>query len=192
MARKIKKVNKPKKRKLKITAILIIILSLLLGLMIGILLNIQFKVTTEENETAGTGELPAGFLSTDGFEKVVSVNVEPPTLMLSTECARLEMNITDDQIYSIAYALRNLTPARPLTHDLIKNILDNYQIEILQIKIDSVTSEDIYRAKIILQEGNKVLALDSRPSDATAISLRTEKDMWIKKDILDKYAVKTC
>ena len=39
---------------------------------------------------------------------------------------------------------------------------------------------------------NKVLILDSRPSDATAISLRSGKDIWIKKEILEEFAVKEC
>jgi bifunctional DNase/RNase len=184
MPRRISHHKRKKRRKLKVVAILIIVLSLFIGLLTGIILNTQLKIIE--------GSLPPDFLSTDGFEKVNSVNIEPPALILSTECADLEMNITEDQLYSIGYALKNMVPTRPLTHDLIKNLLENYNIEILQIKIDSTTSDDIYKAKIIMKQENKVLILDSRPSDATAIALRTGKDLWIKSDILDKFGTNTC
>jgi len=179
-----------KKRKGKIIAVLIILSSMIIGLIAGLLINLKINVPVA-NQTE-EGQLPPELLSTEGFEKVSSIDILPPTLMLSTECYTLEMNITDDQLYSISYALKNLSAQRPLTHDLIKNMLENYDIEILQIKIDSVNENDIYKAKIILRQENKVLILDSRPSDATAISLRSGKDIWIKKEILEEFAVKEC
>jgi bifunctional DNase/RNase len=173
-----------KRRKFKIFIALLIVFSLVLGILLGSLLNLKI------NEIEGI--VPSKFLDTSDYEKVISINIEPPTLMLATKCSVLEMNITDDQIYSIAFALENLTSPRPLTHDIMKSILDNYNINILQIRIDSTTPDKIYKAKIILREGNKILVLDSRPSDATALSLRTGKDIWIKKDILNEFAEKIC
>lgn len=183
-----RKKNNKKRRKAMIIALCIILTSLLVGFIMGVIVNIKISPL----ETTEIGELPSDFLSTVGFEKVENIDLEPPTLILSTDCYDLEMNITNDQIYSIGYALNNISSPRPLTHDLIKELVDNYEIDILQIKIDSYTEERIYKAKIIFRQGNKVLVLDSRPSDATGISVRTEKPIWIKKDILEQFGTKTC
>jgi len=180
------------KRKAKIIAILILTASLLVGFLAGYLINLGKPVTDAAEKKAEKGELPADLLSTAGFENVENIDLEPPTLMLSTNCSRLDMNITDDQIYSIGYALNNISTPRPLTHDIFKSLIDNYNIEILQIKIDSVNDEGIYKAKIIFRQENKVLILDSRPSDATGLAVRTNQTIWIKKDILDKYSINIC
>lgn len=183
-----KKKDNKKRRKAVIIASCIILASLLVGFITGVIVNLRISPL----ETTERGELPADFLSTVGFEKVENIDMEPPTLILSTECYNLEMNITDDQIYSIGYAINNISSPRPLTHDLIKELTENYNIDILQIKIDLYTDERIYKAKIIFRQDNKVLVLDSRPSDATGISVRTEKPIWIKKDILEQFGTKTC
>jgi bifunctional DNase/RNase len=183
-----KKKNSKKGKKAIIIASSIILASLIVGFMVGIIVNLKISPL----ETTEQGELPTDFLSTTGFEKVSNIDLDLPTLILSTDCYNLKMNITEDQIYSIGYALNNISSPRPLTHDLIKELTDNYNIEILQIKIDSYTEDKIYKAKIIFRQGNKVLVLDARPSDATGISVRTEKPKWIGKDILEQFGTKTC
>jgi len=180
---------KRKRDKGKIIAILIIIASLAVGFLAGYLLNMKSSTETAQQNNE---DLPADLLSTEGFERVISIDIEPPTLMLFTKCSKLDMNITEDQLYSIGYALNNMSSPRPLTHDLLKNLIENYNIQVLQIKIDSTTPENIYKAKIIFRQENRVLVLDTRPSDATAISVRTGNDIWIKKDILDKFGMSIC
>ena len=100
------------------------------------------------------------------------------------------MTPTRDQIYSIQKGLENKIEFRPLTHDLIKSILDVFGIEVLMVKITDYKG-GVYFANLILKQGNKILNIDSRPSDAIAIAIRLNKPIYIKEDLL-KYGLKFC
>ncbi|TAL29645.1 MAG: bifunctional nuclease family protein [Spirochaetes bacterium] len=82
----------------------------------------------------------------------------------------------------IAIELEGKRPARPLTHDLIASIL-----AALQWSVESVVVEDlrnnIFYAKITLVSGETRLEIDSRPSDAIALSLRTRSPIFVRKKV---------
>ncbi|HDD71504.1 MAG TPA: bifunctional nuclease family protein, partial [Candidatus Aenigmarchaeota archaeon] len=75
------------------------------------------------------------------------------------------MVVDKSQAISIARGQNNIRYFRPLTHDLADDILKNYGIKILMVKITELKN-NTYFARLILRQGNKVLSLDSRPSDA--------------------------
>ncbi len=112
-------------------------------------------------------------------------------LSLYSDCYVLSFRITQDQAYSIRNGLENNINLRPMTHDLIKDVFENYGIHVLYAQIDRV-KDDIYYATIFMQENGSVLELDSRPSDAVAISVRTKTPFYIKKSILEEYGEKVC
>ncbi|MEM4703214.1 MAG: DUF151 domain-containing protein [Candidatus Pacearchaeota archaeon] len=72
-----------------------------------------------------------------------------------------------------------------MTHDIIKNIFEIYDIKVIHVIIHE-TRDGIYLAKIFLRQGNKILALDSRPSDAIAIALRFDAKIYIKRQVLEE------
>ena len=72
---------------------------------------------------------------------------------------------------SIAVALENMKPSRPLTHDLFKNAFKSFDIQLQQVIITSQL-EGIFYSNLICKLGEEVIQLDSRTSDALALALR--------------------
>ncbi|MEM7819250.1 MAG: bifunctional nuclease family protein [Candidatus Aenigmatarchaeota archaeon] len=113
----------------------------------------------------------------------VNVTINFVTLSFINDCYQISFDVTEDQAYSIARGMEKSLSPRPLTHDIIKDIIDNFGIEILFISIDRYENE-IYYARMLMRQGNKVLNLDLRPSDATALSLRLGIPIYLNKDLL--------
>lgn len=118
------------------------------------------------------------------------ISIMPQTIILRTGCYELDMVTTNEQIESISITLTNVTYPRPNAHDLIGYILKNFEISFLFVKIHSL-DEGTYFANILLKKGNQILVLDSRPSDAVAIALRSNVPIYVNSSLL-QYARKVC
>ncbi len=90
--------------------------------------------------------------------------------------------------FSIRKALENIPFPRPLTHDLLVNILEKLDVTVEKVTIDAMIG-NIYVATIVLKDNrtNMVFHIDARPSDATAIAVRTGAPIYIANH-LKKYA----
>ena len=86
---------------------------------------------------------------------------------------------------AICFILEGITPPRPMTHDLTKNVLDTLDVKIISIVINSL-KENTYYAKIHLQSGGSEVVVDSRPSDAIALALRASAPIFVAEDVLEK------
>lgn len=86
---------------------------------------------------------------------------------------------------SIALAIGKVVTPRPLTHDLIKNLVGSLKLKITRIVVASIV-ENTYYAFIYLSNGRNELPIDSRPSDAVAVALRTSAPIFVEDEILDK------
>ena len=86
---------------------------------------------------------------------------------------------------AICFILEGITPPRPMTHDLTKNVLDTLGVKIISIVINSL-KENTYYAKIHLQSGGSEVVVDSRPSDAIALALRASAPIFVAEDVLEK------
>ena len=161
----------------------IIFLSILIGFAIGI----YFHEPITEELVKGGVLLPE--LSTLGYAPA-DIDVDSHILYLSSGCYMLTMIISEDQALSIRRGLDN-DVLRPLAHDIMKEITDNFGLEILIIKIESF-KDNSYRARIITKQGSKILDIESRPSDAVALAVRMNKTVYVKEDLLKEYGVKTC
>lgn len=84
---------------------------------------------------------------------------------------RLPIVIGGFEAQAIAVALENMTPNRPLTHDLFKNTLDAFNIEIKEVVINNLLDGIFYAQLICEQEGN-VMQIDARTSDAISMAVR--------------------
>ncbi|HLD57346.1 MAG TPA: bifunctional nuclease domain-containing protein [archaeon] len=156
----------------------------------SIVLNqfVQTSQPTSKQPTAAIANLQA--LSLDGFVKA-NIDVVETSLVVSSGCKGVIMTPTEQQIYSILIGLGNVTDFRPQTHDLIAELFENYNIELLQSKIEK-EEDEIYYARLIVRQGDKILSLDSRPTDAIATALREGKDIYIKQEILDRKGKDIC
>jgi bifunctional DNase/RNase len=101
------------------------------------------------------------------------------------------MEISDTQALSIKQGLEKTIDKRPLTQDIMKDIFDNFDIEVLMVRIDAF-SDGIYYARIIIQQGDKVLDIDSRPSDAAALAVRSSLPVYVKNELLSTYGENIC
>lgn len=85
---------------------------------------------------------------------------------------------------SIALALGKVITPRPLTHDLIKNILEELEVKITKIVITDLI-DNTYYALIYTFDGIKEKTIDSRPSDAVAIALRVQAPIFVEEGIFE-------
>jgi len=84
---------------------------------------------------------------------------------------------------SIALALGKVATPRPLTHDLVKNIVDGLRVNIVKIVVTEIT-DNTYYALIYLNDGKKETLVDSRPSDAVAVALRAGAPIFVEDSIM--------
>jgi len=86
---------------------------------------------------------------------------------------------------AISFALENVAPPRPLTHDFMKSILDNVDAKVLSAVVTDL-KDNTYYAKIHLWYGDSEYSIDSRPSDAIALALRAEAPIFTREEVLQK------
>lgn len=84
---------------------------------------------------------------------------------------------------SIAIALEKISPNRPLTHDLIKLICTNFDINIKEIVIYRF-HEGVFFAKILCEQEGRISEIDCRTSDAVAVAVRTNAPIYTHEEIL--------
>lgn len=86
---------------------------------------------------------------------------------------------------SISLALEQVEMPRPLTHDLIKNALDALEAKVISVVITDL-KDNTYYAKLHLSHRDAEITIDTRPSDAIAIALRTECPVFVSRDVLQR------
>lgn len=85
---------------------------------------------------------------------------------------------------AIGLALEGVIPPRPLTHDLVKNLLEGLGASLQRVEIWGLF-EGTFHARLQLRLGERLVEVDSRPSDAVAIALRTGAPVWVSKSVLE-------
>ncbi|MBK9565387.1 MAG: bifunctional nuclease domain-containing protein [Saprospiraceae bacterium] len=101
---------------------------------------------------------------------------------------RLPIVIGGFEAQAIAVALENMTPNRPLTHDLFKNTLDSFAIELKEVVINNLLDGIFYAQLICIQDGN-VMQIDARTSDAIAMAVRFACPIYTFEFIMESAGV---
>jgi bifunctional DNase/RNase len=118
--------------------------------------------------------------------EVVGVRVEMPTnqpivLLKETQGERyLPIWIGPMEATAIAYAQQGLVPVRPLTHDLLRDILEALDVQLRTVNITALRNGTFF-ADLIFSNGKEVSA---RPSDSIALALRTGATIFAAEEIL--------
>jgi hypothetical protein len=86
---------------------------------------------------------------------------------------------------AITLSLQEVEVTRPLTHDLLRNVLQELGAEIVRVNITSL-SDDVFYARIILTINDRELSIDSRPSDAIALAVRAHVPVFIAEEVMDE------
>ncbi len=84
---------------------------------------------------------------------------------------------------AIALEIEKVTTPRPMTHDLIKNLLTGLDARVHKVVVNDLR-EDTFFAVIWLEQEGKVISVDSRPSDALALALRLDCPIFVEDEVL--------
>ncbi|MGE5848190.1 MAG: bifunctional nuclease domain-containing protein [Ignavibacteria bacterium] len=100
---------------------------------------------------------------------------------------RLPIIIGAFEAQAIALEIEGIKPPRPLTHDLLKNVIDNLGSVVTEILIDELRENTFY-AKIILEISGLTNEIDARPSDAIALSVRAQAPIYVSETVMETAA----
>ena len=101
---------------------------------------------------------------------------------------RLPIVIGGFEAQAIAVAMERMTPNRPLTHDLFKNALETFEVELKEVVINNLL-DGIFYARLICLKDGKPVEIDSRTSDALAMAVRFNCPIYTYEFILDAAGV---
>ncbi len=101
---------------------------------------------------------------------------------------RLPIVIGAFEAQAIAVAMERMTPNRPLTHDLFKNALDTFDIELKEVIINDLL-DGIFYAKLVCLRRGEIIEIDSRTSDALAMAVRFGCPVYTYEFILETAGV---
>jgi len=132
----------------------------------------------------------------EGVKYMVEMTVESVRINLATQQRVVILKATKQErylfiwiahaeAYAIAVELQGTNPPRPLTHDLLKNVLSELGAKIVSIVISDLI-EDIFYARIVLDVAGRHVEIDARPSDAIALSVRTKTPIYVDESVLER------
>jgi bifunctional DNase/RNase len=85
---------------------------------------------------------------------------------------------------AIALQIENIATPRPMTHDLLRNVIRDLNGSVEKIVVSDLKETTFY-ALIYLRVGTEVIAVDARPSDALALALRTQAPIFVEDHVID-------
>ncbi|MGE0680639.1 MAG: bifunctional nuclease domain-containing protein [Candidatus Binatia bacterium] len=100
----------------------------------------------------------------------------------STKTMPIWIGIAEAQ--AIALQLQGMLPPRPLTHDLVKTILEQVGVEVDRVLVSELKGSTYY-ARICLMNGKNPMEVDSRPSDAIALALRFHRPIFVERSLFE-------
>ena len=86
---------------------------------------------------------------------------------------------------AIAIAMEKIATPRPMTHDLLSNLLGELRTRVDRIVINEL-KDNTFFARIHLSRGEETWNIDSRPSDAMALALRAQAEIYVEEEVLEK------
>jgi bifunctional DNase/RNase len=106
-------------------------------------------------------------------------------IILKDEAGRrlLPVSIGGFEAQSIAMVLQGIHSARPLTHDLLKAVLDSLDVTVSKVLIDDIR-EQVFYAQLTLNVDGRTVEIDSRPSDAVALAVRCRCPIFALEHVL--------
>ena len=89
---------------------------------------------------------------------------------------------------AIAFALQGMDTPRPMTHDLIRDLLDALGADVIRVVVTELKTAT-YFAEIVLRHGEREMPVSSRPSDAVAVAVRTGAPLFVADDLMDSEGI---
>jgi len=127
--------------------------------------------------------------------QVVGVRIEMPSnqpivLLKEIDGVRfLPIWVGAVEATAIAFAQQGVMPARPLTHDLMQDIVESLDATLTAVQVTAI-EDGVFLASLLLRDpAGKVISVSSRPSDAIALALRTHSNILADSDLLDNVGI---
>ncbi len=86
---------------------------------------------------------------------------------------------------AIAFALENIKPERPFTHDLLKSVIEGMEGKVKKIVINDLDNNTFF-ARIIIEMDSKLISIDARPSDSIALALRVNAPIFVADEVMEQ------
>ncbi len=184
----------PQPAKPKHTALLISVsvIFLLTGTAFGLLTAPLIAAPAPTTGPQAPSVVSLDAVSTNGYVQV-EPSVDTENVYFTAGCTRVGMATTDFQTYSIQNGINKIIEIRPTVHDVLKDLVDSYGMEALLVKLDSKDGTEAgYYANLFLKQGSKIVSLETRPSDATALAVRTGAKIWFQQSTFTKLGQDSC
>ncbi len=123
--------------------------------------------------------------------KVTGLTIDPftnmPIIILKDmeEKTALPIWIGLIEASAIATELEKIQLSRPMTHDLMRSMMNEFEVTLLKVEVNDLADNTFY-ARIFLERDGKKVDFDSRPSDAIALALRLEAPIYVDKKVMEK------
>jgi bifunctional DNase/RNase len=98
---------------------------------------------------------------------------------------RLPIVIGAFEAQAIAFELEGITPPRPLTHDLMKSIIETLMVTVTEIVVTELR-DGTFHARVMLETMSDTIEVDSRPSDAIALAVRFRAPIYVAEEVLEE------
>jgi bifunctional DNase/RNase len=89
---------------------------------------------------------------------------------------------------AITIGLQQVQMTRPLTHDLLEDVIDHMNASVSHIKVNDLKNDTFY-AEIVVEQNGQTLLIDSRPSDAIALAVRVNVPIYVAEEVMDKAGI---
>jgi bifunctional DNase/RNase len=137
------------------------------------------ELTDDQNEANEMVEVTVNGLALDYATK------SPVVILGPAESEKiLPIWIGHTEAWAIAMEMSGVPSKRPMTHDLIKSIIECLNAEVLQVEIFDLRDQTFYARIILMSDGNKV-EVDARPSDSIALALKTKAPIFANNKLFD-------
>lgn len=87
---------------------------------------------------------------------------------------------------SIAVKVQGLPTPRPMTHDLMSNMLDELDVDVVQVAIEALRDGTFYGSISLQTEEEHTMKIDSRPSDAIGLAVRTGAPIYVSEEVMEE------
>ena len=117
------------------------------------------------------------------------VGKQPIVLLKTAEGNKfLPIWIGHPEAAAILMKLQSATTPRPMTHDLVTDILTQLDAQVVRITVTEL-KENTFYASITVQQNGSEIEIDSRPSDAIALAIRTEAPIFAAEEVIEESAI---
>jgi bifunctional DNase/RNase len=134
-----------------------------------------------------TDELPANWVVMRLRGLIVDPNSDAPVVILreAEEGIFLPIWIGPFEANAIAMAAEGVEPPRPMTHDLLRSVLETLEATLVRVEIFALLEGTFHARLIVASREGERREVDARPSDALALAVRVDAPIWAARDVLD-------